>query len=92
MADGERVVFPVWHEYTATVNGWEAIEFPRLLGVFSTREAAEEAAAEAAALPGFDGVLGDIDENAGLMVDEVPLDHRGWDSGFVTMYDEESEA
>ncbi len=82
--DPGRTVFVLYHEYTATVDGWEAVDFPRLLGVFSTRQAAEETASYASTLPGFDGELGSVDNVAGLIIDEVSLDVADWDTGFVT--------
>lgn len=86
-----RVVYSLWHEYTATVNEYESVDFPRLLGVFSTRAKAEAAAARAASLPGFDGSLGDTEDVLGLVIDEERVDERQWTDGFVTLDPEDDE-
>jgi hypothetical protein len=85
------IVYSLWHEYTATIGEYELIDFPRLLGVFTTRALAESAAAEAATLPGFDGVLGETEDVLGLVIDEETVDERNWLDGFVTIDPGEDE-
>jgi hypothetical protein len=90
--DGPRAVpgfvFALWHSYSATVNGYEEVEFPRLVGVYSTQERAEMAAARASALPGFSGDMLAVDSVDGLVIDRVEVGEVAWRGGFFS-YDAE---
>lgn len=65
-------VWLVWHVYEQEDGHDEA----KLIGVFSSREKAEEAVAASAHLPGF------VDEGA-FEIDESVVDRRSWIAGYV---------
>lgn len=81
---GRTSVWVVWHVYVATVHDYEEVAFPRVFGVYSTESLATEAAARAAAQPGFDGELGEVDEVQAPIVEEYEVDDVRWRGGFFS--------
>ena len=65
-------VFLLWHSYD--VGGGETED--KLLGVYSSREAAERRVGTARRLPGF------IDQPNDFEISEYELDRDGWTEGF----------
>lgn len=62
-------VYLLWHTNAAT-------EDVKLLGVFSSRESADDALAASNSLSGF------IDQPEGYTVDKYDIDKLYWESGF----------
>ncbi len=69
-----RLVYLLWH--THTLEGGESDE--KLLGVYSTEEAAKRRISAAVSLPGFRASPG------GFEVSPYVLDRDEWAEGFVT--------
>lgn len=69
------VVYLLWHMNTLG----EGEDDGKLIGVYSTRAAAEQSQARASRLPGF------RDELEGFVIDTYRLDHDCWTDGFVTV-------
>lgn len=67
-------VFVVHHAYES-----DGAEESKLIGVYSSRDAAEQAVARARTLPGF------VDHPDGFSVDDYVLDEDHWTQGFVTV-------
>jgi hypothetical protein len=83
--------YALWHNYSATVNGYEQVEFPRLLGVYSSQSRAEDALTRSAKLPGFNGELRNVDDVDGLVIDRIEIDYASWGGGFFSHNSEGAE-
>ena len=79
------VVFALWHSYTATINGYEEVEFPRLLGVYLSSDDAAEALRRASQKQGFDGDLPASYTHAGLTIETHILGDIAWRGGFFSV-------
>ena len=73
--DVEGIVFLVEHAYTTDGGGEET----KTIGVYSTREAAEQAIGRLRMQPGFS------ERPDGFNIDAYNLDQDGWSEGFVTV-------
>ncbi len=72
------VAFLLWH-----VNGMpDGEEDGKLIGVYSSRERAEEAKSRSLGLPGFREVPD------GFIIDEYLVDQDNWTEGYVTIANE----
>ena len=67
-------VYVLWHEYET-----EEFEDSKMIGVYSTRERAQEAIERLKTQPGF------IDYPDGFVIDPYTLDKDEWTEGFITV-------
>ena len=69
-----RSVYLLWHMHRIPDSDVDA----KLLGVYSTRERAEERQEQARKLEGF------RDAPDGFLIDECPVDRDQWPEGYIT--------
>jgi hypothetical protein len=84
-----RTLYPAWHEHAIRDPEYGWVDFPRLLGVYSTQKLADAAVERARALPGFressyNGRLSDEDT---FFAGAAQVGEIHWDEGFVEMDD-----
>lgn len=84
-------MFTLWHSYAASINGYEDVEFPRLLGVYLTRADATAAQRRASQQQGFDGRIPGPYETTGLTIEEYTLGAIAWRGGFFSIDNEGRE-
>jgi hypothetical protein len=86
---GPRTVYPAWHEHAVRDPEYGWVDFPRLIGVYSSQELAEAAVHRARQLPGFreSNYNGRLPEEDKFIIDECTVGEVHWDEGFVEMDD-----
>jgi hypothetical protein len=70
-----RVVYVLWHSYEDPPGREE----DKLIGIYSSRQLAEDALARVRDKPGF------RDYPDGFLIDEMTLDRDSWVQGFATI-------
>ncbi len=88
-ASQPRTLYPAWHEHAIRDSEYVWVDFPRLIGLYSTRALAEAAVERAKSLPGFresryNGRLPDEDM---FVVDKERVGDVAWDEGFFEASD-----